>query len=318
MKGTKILTILALLLMMVLPLGLSGIALAQEENGVSDNVTTTTPPPITTTTPPPPTTTTTEEPPPESVAMSTEFPALEAIATGEFTFTVQIQYQGQTDRIFDLNASAPAGWDIYVTPQYDSQRISSISIDASSFSPTTKTVKVIASPQAFALPEPGDYELVLEAASGEVVGSIDLTARITAKYVLNAVPYNQLYNTKASAGRDNAYSLVITNLGTASIDNITFSSEKPEGWEITFQPDKLDLLNSLDQNTVDVNIKPPPKTVAGDYMITLHVSGTQADAEKMNVRVTVKTPTIWGWVGVFIIVLVVAGLIFTFMRLGRR
>ena len=291
MKGTKPVFLLAVLVVMILAAVVPGIAMAQDE---------------TTTTPP------------DSLTMTTEFPAIEAIATGTFAFNVVMNYIGATNRVFNLNATAPAGWDVYVTPQYDTQRISSISVEASTFAATSKTVKLTATPQTYPLPDPGDYQVTLEASSGEVVGKIDLTARITAKYVLNAVPYSQLYNTTASAGRDNIYSLVITNVGTAPIDNITFSSEKPDGWEITFKPEKLDLLNTLEPNTVDVNVKPPPKTVAGDYMITLHVSGKQATATAMDVRVTVKTPSIWGWVGVFIIVIVVAGLIFTFMRFGRR
>jgi uncharacterized membrane protein len=298
MKTVTMVAVLVILLMTVLPLSLTGMALAQD--GTSDNTTTTTPPP-----------------PPDSMTMSTDFPAIEAIATGTFTFNVVLSYDGASDRVFELNATGPAGWDVAVTPQYDSQRISSISIE-SGFTATTKNVKLTATPQTYPLPDPGNYKVTLEAVSGNVFGSIDLTARITAKYLLTAQPYSQLYNTTASAGRDNTYSLVITNTGTASIDNITFSSEKPDGWEITFQPDKIDLLNTLDQNTVDVDIKPPPKTVAGDYMVTLHLSGTQATADPMNVRVTVETPTIWGWVGVFIIVVVVAGLIAVFMRFGRR
>jgi uncharacterized membrane protein len=38
----------------------------------------------------------------------------------------------------------------------------------------------------------------------------------------------------------------------------------------------------------------------------------------IDVRVTVLTPTIWGWVGIGIVVLVIAGLAVMFMRLGRR
>ncbi|MGD0795690.1 MAG: hypothetical protein ABR958_08955 [Dehalococcoidales bacterium] len=58
--------------------------------------------------------------------------------------------------------------------------------------------------------------------------------------------------------------------------------------------------------------------MAGDYMISLQVSGKEASATNMDVRVLVKTPTIWGWVGVFIIVIVVAGLFVIIMRFGRR
>jgi uncharacterized membrane protein len=308
MKIVKILTIAVLLLMAVLPAGLTGVALAQGEGtGATDNVTTTTaPPPVTTTETP------------ASLTMTSEFPTAEAIATGTFTFNVVLNYTGDTSHVFDLSTTAPSGWDVAITAQYDTQRISSVTMDASSYSATSKTIKVVITPQSYPLPDPGNYTITIQAASGAVVGKIDLTARITAKYMLTVVPYSQLYNTTAAAGRDNTYSLVITNTGTAPIDNVTFSSEKPDGWEITFKPDKLDLLNTLDQNTVDVDIKPPPKTVAGDYMITLHVSGTQATASKTDVRVTVETPSIWGWVGVFIIVVVVAGLIVIFMRFGRR
>ena len=100
--------------------------------------------------------------------------------------------------------------------------------------------------------------------------------------------------------------------------NITFTSTHPDGWEIKFSPDKAETLKTSDQKTIDVNIKPPAKTVAGDYMISLQVSGKQASADKMDIRVTVKTPTIWGWVGVIIIVIVVAGLFVIIMRFGRR
>jgi uncharacterized membrane protein len=35
-------------------------------------------------------------------------------------------------------------------------------------------------------------------------------------------------------------------------------------------------------------------------------------------RVTVLTPTVWGWIGLIIVVLVIAGLGVLFMKLGRR
>jgi uncharacterized membrane protein len=310
MKAIRLVAVMVLLLMAVIPFTLPGIAMAQDESASSENVTTTTGAP-------PPETTTTTTPPP-TINMTTDYPKVEAIATGTFTFNIVLNYTGDAQRVFDLKTTGPASWDISITPQYDTQRISSISMDASSYAPTSKTVKMTVTPQSYPFPDPGDYPITLQAVSGDLSGRIDLTARITAKYMLNVVPYSQVYNTTAQAGRDNTYSLVITNVGTAGIDNITFSSEKPDGWEITFKPTKIDLLNTLDQNTVDVDIKPPPKTVAGDYMITLHVSGTQATADKLDVRVTVQTPTIWGWVGVIIIVIVVAGLIVVFMRFGRR
>jgi uncharacterized repeat protein (TIGR01451 family) len=278
------------LLAMCLTIGLPGTALAQDEG----------------------------QPAADNITLSASYPTIEAIATGSFVFEVKLTYQGTTDRIFDLNTTVPVNWDSYINPQYDATKISTITMEKSVFSPTSKIVKMNVTPPAWPLADPGEYKLTLEAVSGNVSNKIDLVAKITARYNLMVVPTNQLYNTNAKAGRDNTFSIQVTNLGTATIDNITFSSVKPDGWQITYQPEKIDLLQIADPKTIDVVIKPPPKTVAGDYMITLNVSGKQAAADKMNIRVTVETPTIWGWVGVGIIVVVVIGLIAIFMRFGRR
>jgi uncharacterized membrane protein len=256
--------------------------------------------------------------PADNITLSTEFPRLEAVATGSFQFNVNMDYKGAKQRVFDLKASVPSGWDVYIEPQYESgKRISSITID-SSFSGMSKPIKVVTSTPSYPPPDPGEYIILLAASSGNVTGSIELVAKITAKYALSAIPANQRYDTTATAGRNNVFSIQVTNLGSAQIDNISFDSTHPEGWEIKFTPEKLDFLKIADPKPADVNIKPPPKTVAGDYMITLRVSGKQASSDKMDIRVTVKTPTIWGWVGVIIILIVVVGLLVIFMRFGRR
>jgi len=290
MKMARLISFLIVLVMTLSIFCLPGVALAQDETPtLADNIT-----------------------------MSTQYPKIDAIATGTFQFSVELNYKGAKDRIFDLNASVPQGWDVYITPQYDaSKRISSISLK-SSYSGVSETLQVTTSPLSWPLPDPGEYKIKLQAVADNVEGSINLIAKVTAKYLLTAEPSNQYYNTTAKAGQDNTFSVKVTNTGTAPIDNINFSSDKPEGWEITPNVDKIDLLETLGEKTVDFNIKPPPKTVAGDYMITLTVSGKQASAERMYIRVTVETPTIWGWVGIIIILIVVVGLIVIFMRFGRR
>ena len=115
------------------------------------------------------------------------------------------------------------------------------------------------------------------------------------------------------------HSIKVSNLSSDTIDNIKFTSSGPQGWSIDFEPDKIETLEAITgEQTVNVNIKPAEKTVAGDYMISLRASGKQASAGEMSIRVTVVTPTIWGWVGVAIILIVVIGLIVIFMRFSRR
>jgi uncharacterized membrane protein len=167
------------------------------------------------------------------------------------------------------------------------------------------------------LSDPGEYQVTLEVTSDDLTGTAELTAVITALYNISLASTTERLDTKAKAGQDNFFSIEVLNLGTDALDNIKFSSVKPSGWSIEFTPDKIDSLPAIDSQTVDVNIKPPTETIAGDYEITIRASGEQA-SEEMKVRVTVETPTIWGWVGMAIIVLVIGGLVYIFMRLSRR
>ena len=91
-----------------------------------------------------------------------------------------------------------------------------------------------------------------------------------------------------------------------------------EGWKIDFSPEKIDVLDAISSQTVDVNIVPSAKTVAGDYYIYIRASSEQTSTDEVKIRVTVETPTIWGWVGVAIILIVVVGLIVIFIRFSRR
>lgn len=254
------------------------------------------------------------------VALKATYPAMEGIAGTNFSFEVEFNYMaklGGEARSFELVITTPQGWSAYITPQYQKEnRVREITLQPG-FAAGTKLLLTVTSP-FWPLPEPGDYKITLEAISGEIQGTTELTAVVTASYTMILAPVGELYNTTAKAGKDNFFSIEVANLGTAPIDNIKFSTVKPKGWTIEFTPDKIESLPAIDYQTVDINIKPPPETISGDYEITIHVSGEQIPREELKIRVTVETPTIWGWVGVGIIVLVVAGLAYIFMRFSRR
>ena len=167
------------------------------------------------------------------------------------------------------------------------------------------------------MPEPGEYPITVEASSGEIKGTINLTAIVTASYQMTLSTPDGRLNTTATAGKNNYFSVVVANTGSAAIDNITFSSDKPTGWTVEPTPEKIDSLAAGESKTIDVNIKPAAKTIAGDYQITLTANGKQTN-DHMDIRVTVETPTVWGWVGIGIIVLVIAGLAYVFTRFSRR
>jgi uncharacterized membrane protein len=257
-------------------------------------------------------------PPADNITISTQYPKIDGLATDTFQFNVEMNYMGATNRVFDLKATAPPDWSVTITPLYDtSKKISSISME-SAITGTTQSIQVTAGFTNWPLPDPGEYTIKLEVASDNVVANMDLIARVTARYSLSADPSDKLYSVKVKSNHDNLFSIIVMNTGTAPIEDITFSSDKMQGWDVTYKPEKIDSLASLETKTIDVNIKPAAKTISGDYMLNVWITGKQASADKMAIRVTVETPTIWGWVGVIIIIIVVVGLIAIFMRFGRR
>ena len=258
----------------------------------------------------------------ESIEVRAIHPSVEAIAGNDFVFEVEFKYTAADilgePRNFDLITTAPQGWEVYFTPQFEKEkRVSAIALKPGSVAYSEKT-RMVATAPFWPLPEPGDYKITLEVVSGDLKDTIELKAVITASYALILAPAGERYDTKAKAGRDNYFSIKVGNLGTAPIDKITFSPDIPEGWSVQFSPEQVDELEAFGTRTIEMNIKPPPETIAGDYMISVRASGVQKTSEKVNIRVTVETPTVWRWIGVIIIAVVIMGLVVIFMRFSRR
>ena len=57
--------------------------------------------------------------------------------------------------------------------------------------------------------------------------------------------------------------------------------------------------------------------IAGDYDLTVSAKSDQA-SDNTDIRTTVQTSPLWGFVGIAAIVLVLLGLVFVFQRFGRR
>jgi len=261
-----------------------------------------------------------EETIPESLEMSAKYPKIEITSGGTAEFEVELNFTGEFGgeaRVFDLVVIAPKDWGTFISPSYPKdKKIASVQLSPG-FSAGEK-ILVQTAPAYWLQPEPGEYPVTLEATSGEVHASYELTVVVKAKYVLSLVPSAERYNTTATAGKDNYFSIEVENGSSATMDDIKLSASKPEDWLVVFTPEKIDSMAAGDSQTVNVNITPAAKTIAGDYLITITASGKQTSSDGINIRVTVETPTIWGWVGVIIVVVVIGGLVYTFRRFSRR
>ena len=241
------------------------------------------------------------------------YPELKAKAGQSFAFQFDISYIGEEEAVFNLTAEAPQGWYVSITPSYQEGEISAIKLQPGK----KETLKATATPMI--KQDPGEYDITVKAKNEDLKleSEIKLKAIITATYDLSLTSKTGMLNTKATSGKDNTFTLVLQNTGSANIDNISFSSAAPEKWVIKFDPEKIETLKSGESKDIKATITPPEKTIAGDYMLTLSVK-SENSSKDVDLRVTVETPSIWGWTGIGIIVIVIIGVAIIFARLGRR
>ena len=262
----------------------------------------------------------------EKIELNSKYPVRPGPVDISFTFDVELLYSGgEEQRTFELSAEGPDGWFVGILQSaYEATEISAIRLDPTKTYP--ETIAVSASAPYWLFPEPGDYTITLKAAAGEIEDSIDLTARVTARYDFLVRTEAERLNVKATSGKESHLTVIITNLGTAPLNQITFRSVKPrvvagEAWSVNFDPDKIENLNPWDEREVEVVIKPPPKTIAGDYMTTLEFNSdpqTSIEPPALEIRVQVMGETSTIWIGTGIVVAVIAALYFVFRRFGRR
>jgi uncharacterized membrane protein len=263
-----------------------------------------------------------ETPEEDRIEFDVKYPALSAAADSAFEFEVDVRYlSADTEaRDFDLSIVAPEGW---ITYACESKYATEKEISAVRLEPygIKQSLLIMVMAPFWLYPEPGDYTIKLVATSGEITGSVAFTAKITARYDFSAATKLEggRLNIKAESGKESYLPISVTNTGTAPLDKITLSSNRPGGWSVTFNPEKIEALSPGASQEVEVVVKPPEKTIAGDYTISLKFAGEPSShADDLAIRVTVGTSTKWGLVGVGIVVAIIAGLAVTFMRLGRR
>jgi len=259
-----------------------------------------------------------EEPPPkEKLELVCKYPTFEGNSGDSFDFDVNLTWLGAEARTFDLAIpDVPPKWTATIVAGAYVNVIPAIGLEAEMLYPEKITVNF--APFAGELPEPGDYVITLEASSGDIRESIELKAVVTTLYRFAFYTATERLNAEVTAGEENHLSVIVFNTGQAVIDEISFVSSKPEGWNIKFNPVELESLQPGAAREVDVVIEPPSKTIAGDYSVTMSTISPGMSVRRIELRVTVLTPTVWGWVAILIVLAVIAGLGVMFRRLGRR
>ncbi len=247
----------------------------------------------------------------DDIQITTSYPVLRGQTDAKFEFSLEIMNKSEADRTFNLAAVGPEKWEINFKPAYEQKQISSLRIKGG----TSQSVAVEVTPAKEA--SPGDYPVLVRVTSGEKKAEVKLTVVLTGIYKLDAGTPSGVLSLEAVAGKPANFSFYVKNTGSAVNRNVTFSSFKPENWEVTFKPEKIDALEPGALKQVEVTVKPAAQALVGDYSVGVLVNGEKSD-KTIEMRVTVKASTAWGWVGIGIIIFVIAGLSALFIWLGRR
>ncbi len=248
----------------------------------------------------------------EEIVVTTSYPVLTGQTDAKFEFSLEVNNKSESDKNFNLSAQVPAKWEVNFKPAYEQKLISSLRVKGGQSQ--TVTVEVTPSKDATA----GSFPVTVSITSGEKKAEAKLTVILTGIYKLDAGTPTGLLSLEAIAGKAAIMSLFVKNTGSAVNRNISFSSFKPENWKVEFKPEKVDALEPGSLKQVEVTITPAGQALVGDYSVGLSVDGEKGSNKTIEMRVSVKTSAAWGWIGIIIIVLVIAGLGGLFYWLGRR
>jgi uncharacterized membrane protein len=249
---------------------------------------------------------------PQRLALEAELPILKGPPTSSFRYRVTLRNESDRDLLVSLEYEAPKGFQVTFTPAFSGQQVTSLPIKAGESRDLDVEVSLPKDTQA------DTYALTIRAVAGESKAELGLTLEVTGRPEVRFTTKEGRLSGQVTAGRENPVKLLVKNEGSAPAKNLAFSAFEPSGWEVKFEPDKIDLLEPGKEEEVTARIKPSPKAVTGDYMVTLSLRGDDGLSESLDYRATVVRSTLWGLVGVGLMALALLVLGFAVNRYGRR
>ena len=246
-----------------------------------------------------------------SSAMTTQYASQEGAAGTGFTFSTTIQNNTPNEQNYSFSANAPTGWTVTFMPSGETTQVAAISVPARS----SQTMDVVVVPVANV--EAGDYIIPVSAISATEALETELTVSITGTYILTLSTPSGRLSFDAVANKESTVSLTVSNQGNVDLQNVNLTSSAPTGWTVEFSESTIDLLEAGASKEITATVNPSEDAMSGDYAMTLSAKNTEI-SDSAEFRVTVETETVWGIVGVALILVAGAGLWFVFRKYGRR
>ncbi len=248
---------------------------------------------------------------PARLGLSAELPVLRGSGSSSFKYRVTLRNDSDQDLLANLEAVTPKGFQVTFTIAFGSQQVTSLPIKAGE----SKDLDVdVALPQEVPA---ATYNVTVRAVAGEARAEQKLTLEVTGRPDLSVTTPDGRLSGSAIAGRESPIKIVVKNRGGAPARNVEVSSFEPTGWQVKFDPSRIDEIKPKGEAQINATIKPASKAIAGDYMLTLRANAGDSSASA-DFRVTVDITKGLGLVAILVIAVAVGVLGLVVTRYGRR
>ncbi|WP_178020698.1 NEW3 domain-containing protein [uncultured Paenibacillus sp.] len=234
---------------------------------------------------------------------------MEGHSDSTFTYSAVLRNRTTQKQTYAFNAQAEQGWDVRF--KADGNSVTSVEVEPNA--EKTVTIEVKPPEQIKA----GTYEIPIAATSGDTTANAKIEAVVTGTYDMKFSTTDDRLSTDVGAGSERKLTFVVQNTGSAELQDLSFSSSAPTDWEVSFEPSSITTIAPGESKQVQATIKSSKKSLPGDYVVSLTASSANKSANA-DLRVTVKSSVLWGWVGVLIILAVCGGIYYLFRKYGRR
>lgn len=234
---------------------------------------------------------------------------IEGHSDASFSFRTELKNSTGEAQVYSLLSSAPRGWQVVFKPNY--KQATAVEVAPNT---TTNITVDIEPPYNVAA---GTYQIPVRAVNKSSSAELDLEVVISGTFDMELSTSDGRLNTDITAGEENELELVVRNTGSEALENVTMSSGKPKGWSVSFDPDTIRQIEAGKEAVVKAVIATADKAIPGDYVVRM-TSKTLETNSDANIRVSVKTPLLWGWLGILIILVTLGVIFYLFRKFGRR